>query len=221
MRKSSIDNDNKPDSFSSLRKISTYLENEGWKVKKSTVSNHIKARLIQKNAKGYYDRETIDNYALLNLERLDGTPFTDDGKALSRLQLEKLRASTKIIKEQALYWENRNRNTELEIMMKIEIGIAARALIFKHHFETIFRAKSLEIIHLVSGDPVKASELTDHLLSILYTGLSHYIGNHEHTVNTGDYDDLMQKISASRGNLSVSPDSSHVKPRKTLKKATS
>jgi hypothetical protein len=177
------DNPIKPASVRSLRKAAEYLEKSGYAVKRSTVINHAKVGLIRRNSEGQYDTKDLDRYAMTNLKRLDGAPVTEEDKRLSKLQEEKLIASTKIITEQARYWENRNRDTDNEIKIGIERGVAARALIFKQHFETLFRSKPLDIIHLVSGDPVKAPELTDYLLTVLYSALAQYTDNREFIIN--------------------------------------
>jgi hypothetical protein len=177
----------KPKTVRNLLKAVEYLQKAGYAVKKSTLYNHAKAGFIKPNAEGGYDTDVLDRYALANLKRLDGTPTTAIDTHLSRLQHDKLEATTQIAIEQSRLLKNRNRDFEAEWEALKGTELAARAALFKNDLETFVRSKSLDIINIVHGDPAMAPDLIAFVLASIDEIILRYVQTGEFEIDREAY----------------------------------
>jgi hypothetical protein len=183
----SSDHPPKPKTVRNLLKATEYLQKAGYAVKKSTLYNHAKTGLIKPNTDGSYDTDALDRYALANLKRLDGTPTTVIDTRLSRLQQDKLEATTQIAIEQARLMKNRNRDFEAEWEVLKGTELAARAALFKNDLETFVRSKSLDIINIVHGDPALAPDLIAFVLASIDEIILRYVQTGEFEIDREAY----------------------------------
>lgn len=185
-----------PKTVPNLLRATEHLQASGWSVKKSTLYNHKKSGLITPNAAGEYPTDALEAYAAENLRRLDGRPASPIDKEAAALVLVKQRATAEIAVEQARLLKNRNRDQEAEFLSLIWTELAARATILNNDLGNFYRSKTLEIINLVNGDPVRAPELVDYLLASLAAVMARYTLNKTFHVQFEAYSNLVDTITS-------------------------
>jgi hypothetical protein len=139
--------------------VAKYLQDKGWKIKKSAVYNHINAGLLRPLPPGGYSTTDIDAYALSNLTRGDGRPVTVEDKESADLSLASQRARKEILEEQARMFKNKNRDFEAEWDAVKGTEIAARLALFGNELETFARSKAPDMINIVQGNLALAPDL--------------------------------------------------------------
>ncbi len=173
------------DSFSNVLAVTAHLQASGYKVKKSTVYNHVNARRLERSADGTFSRSAVDRYALaVDLPRIDGTPVTKQDNELQRLQREKMELDNR--RERA---ETELAELKLEARKKdlitgpLEKELAARLIIFKSDIETFIRSRAAAIVACVNGDLARTPELVAFFLAASETWLARYSQNREFRID--------------------------------------
>jgi hypothetical protein len=152
--------------------VSTYLSAQGWKVRKSTVYNHLKEGKFHPRADGFFLIEDIDRYAETYLKRKDGT----ESPKFETLQHEKLVAEIDKTKAQARHWSMKAEIFTGAYVPKdlFEKELAKRCALFKNDLETFARSEAPEFVACVAGDPGKISDLIELMLRKIENVLSRY-----------------------------------------------
>jgi len=183
--------------FQNVLEVEEYLNNNGWKIKKSSIYNHVKKRLIIPDAQGRFLRTEVDRYALANLKKADGTH--PGNKKADRIAMETAEHRRRREKAQADIMEMKVSNLKGALVPRelFEGELAARASIFRSDFESFFRAQVGDIVHIVEGNAAKIPDLVAHLLEALETQLSRYLKKEEFKVDPEAYRKLIEKLSES------------------------
>lgn len=163
-----------PSTFPNLLAVLSYLQEAGYRVKKSTVYNHAKQKKLKPNDRGEYELSDVDKYAVTNLQRLNGAAMTPEQKRREKIDLEKAEEELRKSKEQANYLANRNRKVEDEIRAIVGRELAKRYRFFRSDIRNFHRGDAPAIISLVEGNPKKTSELVEYLDEKLETWLGRY-----------------------------------------------
>lgn len=181
--------------FPNLIAVLSYLQESGYRIKKSTLYNHSKQRKLKPNDSGEYEIASVDSYALANLQRLNGSSITPEQKKRERIDLEKAEAELQKSREQAAYLANKNRKIDEEINAIIGRELAKRYRFFRSDIRNFHRGDAPAIVSLVEGNPQKAPELVDYMDTQLDIWLGRYasmttveIGN---LINENDFSEAV------------------------------
>ena len=183
--------------FQNVLEVEEYLYHNGWKIKKSSIYNHVKKRLIIPDAQGRFLKTEVDRYALTNLRKADGT-YPGNKKA-DRIAIDTAEHRRRRERAQADLIEMKVSSLKGSLVPRelFEGELAARAAIFRSDFESFFRAPADEIVHIVEGNAAKIPDLVAHLLEALETQLSRYLQKEEFKVDLEVYRKLIEKLSES------------------------
>lgn len=163
-----------PTMFPNLIAVLSYLQESGYRIKKSTLYNHSKQGKLKPNDSGEYEASTIDRYAIANLQRLDGSAITPEQKRREKIDLEKAEVELLKSKEQATFFANRNRKVDEEVKTMIGQELAKRYRFFRADIRNFHRGDAPAIVALVEGNPQKTSELVEYLDQKLEVWLGRY-----------------------------------------------
>jgi hypothetical protein len=182
-----------PEPLKNLHAVVKYLEEKGYKIKKSSVYNHQAAGKIRPNKAGEYPVAAVDKYAAVHLKLADGTP--SGGKALDKAQKEKADAETREKLARARHWELRTGALEGKLVPRelFENELAGRAAIFRADGENFFRSQVSAIVNIVSGDPAKIPELMSYCLDAHEQWLARYLQKEEFKVDTSTYEKIFEQ----------------------------
>ena len=161
-------------SFPNLLAVVKYLQEQGYKVSKSTAYKHQQQGKIRAEADGSFSLESVQEYARRWLKPADGSDKVWDESG--RLQRDKLRAETKKIQAQARLAELKSQVMADSYMPRTqyEMDLAARAQLFKSDLTTFARGRAGDIIEVAGGDPGRAPELISWLLAEFEEFLGRY-----------------------------------------------
>jgi hypothetical protein len=157
--------------FSSILDVVHYLDQEGWKISKTTAYDHWKREgKIKARPQGGFTISAVQEYARLHLQRKDGASGNGD------LQSQKVAAEVRRILSDAEMRELKLRTALGELMPKsqVEIELAERAGNLKTYFAAVFRSSAGRIIKIVKGDPQTAAELISFLLGLNKKAFDNY-----------------------------------------------
>ncbi len=160
--------------FASILDVVHYLDQEGWKVSKTTAYDHWKREgKIKARPQGGFTIAAVREYARLHLQRKDGTSGTEDTEDL---QSQKVAAEVRRILSDAKMRELKLRTALGELMPKsqVEIELAERAANLKTYFAAVFRSSAGRIVKIVKGDPQTAAELISFLLGLNKKAFDNY-----------------------------------------------
>jgi hypothetical protein len=145
--------------FKNALEVTAYLQEQGWKVKRSSTYRHIQEGKLRPEKDGAFVEKAALRYAKNFLKRLDGTTL----RRGERIQQDRAAAEEKKLSAQARHWEMRAKILEGGYVRRtdFESALAMRASIFKNDLESFCYSGAPEIIHLVNGDPLKVSDLID------------------------------------------------------------
>lgn len=163
-----------PSTFPNLLAVLSYLQEAGYRIKKSTLYNHSKQKKLKPNDSGEYEIASIDSYALANLQHLNGSAVTPEQKKREKIDLEKAEEELRKTREHATYLANRNRKVEDEITSIVGRELAKRYRFFRSDIRNFHRGDAPAIIALVEGNPQKTPELVEYLDNKLETWLGRY-----------------------------------------------
>lgn len=169
-------------SFTTRREIANYLTEKGYKVKKSTVDNHIKAGKLRPGKNGAYSLEDVERYAAAELPRLDGSnPTNSEFEEAQRrkidLELRREQAETELAELKL-----KSRTQDL-ITGPLEQELASRLIILRSDIENFIHSRSSALIASVGGEQSRAAEFIALFLAAASTWLARYARGREFFIN--------------------------------------
>jgi hypothetical protein len=168
-------------SVANLNEAARYLRAQGWKLGKSRIYKDHSAGKLAPGSDGRYLHAALDQYALANLTRSDGSPVTAGDNELARLQRESIEeelAHRKITRQRAELKFDRERGLLIP-RDAFETEIAARAAVFRSDYENFCYMRAPEIIDTVAGDQARAPELITLMLAAGEIWFSRYAEERE------------------------------------------
>jgi hypothetical protein len=192
--------------FDDLMQITTYLQEQGYKVKKSTVYLHSKQDSTDSRAEpgkprpkklprlpsGKFSQIDVDKYAKRYLDRLSipnaeqSDPDDDsqpESSFLDVVQAENIRTTARLKSAQADHWEKRNRDLDEEIRRGIGHNMAERGRFFRLNLINFFHANAATMISIVDGDQTKLPDFLEHCLAAVESFLAPYSQEAELTLH--------------------------------------
>lgn len=160
--------------YRSIVDVVAYLDEQGWKISKSTAYDHWKKEgKIKARPGGGFTQSTVLDYARNHLQKKDGTTDEEPGEDLAR---QKQSAEIRRILSDAETRELKLRTMLGELVPKsqMEIELSDRAVHLKNYLDAVVRTSAGRIIKLVKGDPQKASELISFMLGMNRKAMDRY-----------------------------------------------
>lgn len=150
-----------------------FISGQGWKISRGRFYQHGDEKKIRPTKEGKYSQKDLIKYARRYLRKQDGQSLSDDTE---KLQQEKTDAEARKLRAQAEHWEIKTKALSGQYVDKewFERELAARASVFRSDIENFFRSEASAMISLVGGDPVKAPDLTDHMMKRVEEWLARY-----------------------------------------------
>jgi hypothetical protein len=169
------------DALPNLLAVVNYLDDKGWKIKKSAAYQHQKEGKIRPRSDGKFGISDVEKYAATFLKRQDGGKVN---KELERLQQERSQAETDKIRAQAEHWMLKTQIAKDTYVEKaaLEKELTMRMAVFKSDAENFSHARAGDIIQIVNGDSEKTSDLIEFLLEAFANFFDRYAGNATFTV---------------------------------------
>jgi len=157
-----------------------WLNDQGWKVRKSAFYKHRKEGKIRPQADGTFRIADVEKYATVHLSRKDGS---ESGK-LDKLQQERVLAETEKSKAQAKHWVTKERILSGSFVPKdlFERELTKRAIVFRNDLETFGQSEAAGIVNLVKGDANLIPELIQYMLGKFEDVLDRYAREREFKV---------------------------------------
>lgn len=154
-----------PQTFKTQTLVLSYLNDQGYKIKKSALSNHIRTGLLKKK-KGSFHQKDVDAYALIQLQE-ESTGESKSGKRTRKLQERKLREEIGLKREQRLKAEREREILEGKFVLRetVELDLVARAAVIDSGIIHTIRAKVAGWIAMAGGDQSKKAEVMNHALA--------------------------------------------------------
>jgi hypothetical protein len=151
--------DNEEKKFKNALEATAFLQDQGWKVKKSSTYRHIQEGKLRPEVDGAFTEKTVLRYAKNFLNRLDGTP----ARRGDRAQQDRAEVEGRKLRAQSRLWEMKAAILEGNYVQRteFEIALAQRAVLFRNDLTSFCYTFAPEIIHLVNGDVSKVSELIE------------------------------------------------------------
>jgi len=171
-----------PAVFATQQEVLAYLQRKGYKVAKSALSNHVRARLLRKKTDGFHRRD-VDRYAELQLKQTASGLDAAETRTAD-LQERKLKAEIKKLEEQAkkAVLEREVMEGKLIARDEVELELAGRAVALEAGFDHLVYSRAAEMVDLVGGDQAKADRLIAVLLEAKNEWLNQYAGTEEFVV---------------------------------------
>ncbi len=181
--------------FKNVLEVEQYLTFAGWKIKKSSIYNHVKARKLIPDVEGQFSQAEVDRYALANLKKADGTIPKAQLTEADKAALEAAEARRRRELAQAEILENKLAALKGSLVPRdlFESELAARASIFRSDGENFFRAQAPAIVNVVSGDPAKIPDLISFCLEAYEQHLARYLQNEEFKVDASAYERIFER----------------------------
>jgi hypothetical protein len=186
-----------PQSFKNALEIEQYLTSapRNWKIKKSSLYNHIKARKLISEADGTFTLAEVERYAMANLRKADGSVPKAQITEADKAAMDAANARCRRELAQASILENKLAALQGSLVPRdlFEQELAARASIFRSDGENFFRSQASAIVNIVSGDPAKVPDLIAFCLENYEQHLARYLQKEEFKVDTAAYERIFER----------------------------
>ena len=171
-----------PEVFATQQEVLSYLEQAGYRIKKSALSNHVRSRLLAKKADGFR-RKDVDRYAELHLRDAASDQTSKDKRAVA-LQERKMLAEIKKTEEQAIKAKIEREMLEGKLIDRndVELELAGRAVVLEAGFDHMVYTRAAEWIELVGGEQSRVDRLIASLLACKDEWLNQYASHEEFSV---------------------------------------
>lgn len=181
--------------FKNALEVEQYLTSTGWKIKKSSIYNHIKARKLIPEADGQFTPAEVDRYALANLKKADGSKPQAQLTEADKVAIEAALVRHRRDLAQAEILENKLAAMKGSLVPRdmFESELAARAAIFRSDGENFFRSQASAIVNIVAGDPAKIPDLIAFCLEAHEQHLARYLQKEEFKVDASAYERIFEK----------------------------
>lgn len=163
----------KAESFATQQEVLAYLKAGGYKIGKSALSLHVRARkLIQKQ--GVFRRQDVDKYALHLQSAATGQAAAD--KKTTELNERKLLADVGLTEEKEKKARIEREALEGKYILRadLDLELASRAVVFDAALRTMIQGHAPGWIELVGGDQGKIPDLIEMMLIATGDLLSDY-----------------------------------------------
>jgi len=158
--------------FKNRVEVAEYLQNQGYKVKKSKVYNDVKAGILRVNSDGTVSISQVDKYinhpksGLLKIKQ-DDTGGLLPSPELEDLQRKKVMAEIRKLEESARKMEFEREKAEGRHISRdlLDMELASRAAVFEAGIKHIVTRKSIEWIRKVNGTSGMADDFIDMVLN--------------------------------------------------------
>lgn len=163
--------------FKNLKQVAIYLRGMGYKISKTQIYEHGKARKIKPRNDGKYYLIDVEQYAKEFLKSEKAKPLNETQRRRNEAEAAKLEA-------QAKHWQIKTKVMEGSFVPReaFEQALAQRALILKNDLQNFARAQAPEICHIVNGDSKLIPELMEFLLDKFADFLNRYAEDREFIV---------------------------------------
>jgi hypothetical protein len=186
-----------PQIFKNALEIEAYLTAapRNWKIKKSSIYNHIKAHKLISEADGTFTLAEVERYAAMNLKKADGSVPQVQKTDLDKIAEQAADARRRRELAQATILEHKLAALQRSLVPRemFENELAARASIFRSDGENFFRGQASALVNVVSGDPAKIPDLIAFCLDAYEQHLARYLQKEEFKVDAGAYERIFEK----------------------------
>jgi hypothetical protein len=150
--------------FKTQGQVLVYLKDQGFKIAKSALSNHVRKGLLKKKD-GVFLQADVDDYGRIHLEDSDSGEKVSDKKTRS-LQMQKLKNEAALKREQFLKAKLEREIQEGKYVPRDMVGIeqAAKAAVIDAGIVHTIRANGAAWIDLVGGNQSKEGELIQSMI---------------------------------------------------------
>ena len=168
--------------FATQALVLSYLKDQGFKIGKSSLSNHVRQGLLRKK-EGVFLQADVDDYGRLHLQDSDSGERVSDKKTRS-LQMQKLKNEAALKKEQYLKAKLEREIQEGKFVPRDLVGIeqAAKAAVIDAGIVHTIRANSAAWIDLVGGDQAKEGELIQAMIDVFRVLVNEFASTESFTV---------------------------------------
>jgi len=148
-------------SFRNLKQVAIYLRGKGFKISKTQIYEHGKARKIKPRDDGKYYLLDVEQYAAEFLKSKNTPAQLSDATQRRRNEAEAAK-----LEAQALHWQIKAKAAEGSLVPReaFEQALSQRAMLFKSDLMNLAHAKAPEICGLVNGNVEQVPELIEYLL---------------------------------------------------------
>jgi hypothetical protein len=186
-----------PESFKNALEIEAYLtaSPRNWKIRKSSIYNHIKAHKLISEADGSFTLAEVERYAAMNLKKADGSVPQAQKTDFDKIAEQAADARRRRELAQAAILEHKFAVLQGSLVPRemFENELAARASIFRSDGENFFRGQAAALVNVVSGDPAKIPDLIAFCLNAFEQHLARYLQKEEFKVDAGAYERIFEK----------------------------
>lgn len=155
------------------RAVVAHLNSVGYKIKKSSISNHVKEGKLRPLEDGTFALKDVEKYASTFLHhrtsQQTAAAMGESQMDIARAEYEKLCNENELLRLKI-----DEKNGSLVSRSHFEHEIAARAQILRLDAESFARGNAQAIVALISGDELKTPELVAFLLSEIETWFARY-----------------------------------------------
>ena len=179
--------------FRNLKQVAIYLREIGYKISKTQIYEHGKARKVKPRDDGKYYLLDVEQYAKDYLKTKD---MKNASQSNDDTQRRRNNAEAAKLEAQAKHWQIKAKVAEGSFVPReaFELELTKRAMLFKNDLQNFARAQAPEICHIVNGDQKLIPELMEYLLDKFADFLNRYAEDREFLVPAAqdniDKDDL-------------------------------
>jgi len=150
--------------LSNVLKVVEYLTAQGWGIKKSSLYQHVKDKILQRQADGSFSIEDVEKYASRSLKRLDGT---SKKQSIENMHNRKYQAEVETAEYEARIKKTKAETIEGKYILReiLEDELSSMALAFRNSIQTYIHSHAEEIVSFVSGDVSKIPDLIEYMIT--------------------------------------------------------
>jgi hypothetical protein len=170
----------KIETFKNLLSVKDYLNNIGYKLSKTAIYEHARARKLKPRDDGFYYVADVERYAHAFLKQKNdpvNSVFVDVQKRKTVAEARKIEAQAEIVELKAKIM-----NGDYIEKASLERELSYRAMLFKVDLENFARKESPEICNLVKGNSSFIPELIEYMDNAFKMFLARYAEDREFTV---------------------------------------
>ena len=147
--------------FDNTSSVLSYLQDCGWKIKKSAFYKHLKDVKLKPGPDGKYQSKDVDRYARIFLKRRDGNKrIGASTQKIISMQERRLNAETRKLESQARQCELKEREAAGELMSRVQFEqeLCGQVVILKSNINNFILLKTPELVRICAGDTSKIDE---------------------------------------------------------------
>jgi hypothetical protein len=176
--------------FPHLIAVLQYLNEQGWKIKKSAIYQHNQLGKIKPNASGVYSLSDVEKYATLHLKKSSETLASEEDPEIDQLLKRNAELDVLIKEEKHDHWKKRNLRIEEEVRIQVAKECVNRFRVLMSDLQNFARGEAPTITHVVEGKPEKIPDLIDFLSYRFNQFMARYDADKEFTTEDDLYTDL-------------------------------